>query len=120
MVHADFFAEVYEIVSRIPKGRVASYGQIAFLLGKPRSARMVGLAMSCAPPDPDLPCHRVVSGSGRLAPGHVFGGPDRQRALLEAEGITFRQNGCIEIGKHRWEFVRPENTIGVNDDADDL
>ncbi len=98
----SFFDRVYALVAQIPAGRVATYGQIALLLDSPGAARAVGYAMHAAPPERDLPCHRVVGRDGRLAPGDVFGGPDTQRRLLEAEGITFRENGCIDLKKHLW------------------
>lgn len=103
MNETPFFIKVYDIVSKIPKGKVATYGQIALLAGSPYASRMVGYAMSRAPEH--LPCHRVVNREGRLAPGHVFGGQDLQRSMLEQEGITFLPNGCIDIKKHLWRHV---------------
>ncbi|HEY3315313.1 MAG TPA: MGMT family protein [Bacillota bacterium] len=93
----SFFREVWEVVARVPEGKVVSYGQIAAWLGKPRAARMVGWAMHSAPRDLRIPCHRVVSQSGRLAPGW-----ETQRDELEAEGVAFRANGCVDMGKHAW------------------
>lgn len=101
----DFFQMVYAIVAQIPPGKVATYGQIARWLGYPRSARQVGWAMWDAPPG--LPCHRVVNRTGAMSPPHVFGGEGRQRALLEAEGISFTSDGRVEMGKHLVEG-RPE------------
>jgi len=97
-----FMKKVYEIVSRIPKGKVATYGQIAALCGNPRAARVVGWAMRHAPEHLSLPCHRVVNQSGRLAPDDVFGGQHIQREMLLQEGIPFRENGCIDIKKCLW------------------
>lgn len=96
------FEKVYEIVAMIPKGKVATYGQIATLLGHPRSARVVGWAMRSAPDDLVLPCHRVVNQSGFLAPHYAFGSQSVQRALLEDEGITFLKSGAIDMKKHLW------------------
>jgi methylated-DNA-protein-cysteine methyltransferase-like protein len=100
-----FYIKIYDIVSKIPKGKVATYGQIAFLAGKPRAARVAGCAMHMAPMERKLPCHRVVNKQGSMSPEHVFGGEDIQRALLAQEGITFQTNGCIDMKKHLW---RPE------------
>jgi methylated-DNA-protein-cysteine methyltransferase-like protein len=100
-----FFQQVHEVVARIPRGRVVTYGQLALLLGRPNGARTVGWAMQSAPPERHLPCHRVVRASGELAPAHVFGGAGVQRALLAAEGITFLRDGRIDLDKHLWEVA---------------
>ncbi|NEG69465.1 MGMT family protein [Bifidobacterium choloepi] len=84
-----FNAVVYDIVRRIPRGCVATYGQVAALAGRPRNARMVGYALHANPAEGEIPCHRVVFRDGSLAPGFAFGGPDVQRARLEAEGVPF-------------------------------
>ncbi len=97
-----FFDQVYRIVAQIPPGKVATYGQIATLLGEPRNARVVGWAMHSAPKELGLPCHRVVNKSGGMGPGYLFG-PGQQRMLLESEGVTFKENGCIDMSKHLWE-----------------
>lgn len=102
MNNSSFYQKVYEIVSDIPEGRVATYGQIAWMAGKPEAPRAVGYAMSRAPLELGLPCHRVVNREGRMAPGHVFGGEQQQRVLLEQEGVTFKENGCIDMEKHLW------------------
>lgn len=96
----NYFQKVYEIVEKIPKGKVATYGQIAAILGTPRSARVVGWAMKAAPNH--LPCHRVVNKSGELSPFYVFGDQAFQRALLEKEGVTFTSKGTIDMKKHLW------------------
>lgn len=100
-----FYHEVYEIVAQIPHGKVTTYGEIAFMLGRPRGARMVGWALRAAPPERHLPCHRVVNKSGELAPVHAFGGYDVQRAFLESEGVTFDQNGRVCVRKHLWDGI---------------
>lgn len=97
-----FFESVYEIVAKIPSGCVATYGQIAMMAGSPRAARQVGYAMSCAKESRNLPCHRVVNRLGELAPDHVFGDKSYQRMLLEKEGITFLDDGTIDLKKHLW------------------
>lgn len=97
-----FVNRVYGIVAEIPRGKVATYGQIAEMAGDPLAAREVGYIMSQVPPGLGLPCHRVVNRTGTLAPDYVFGGQKRQRAMLEGEGITFLQNGRINIERHQW------------------
>lgn len=98
----DFSDAVYEMVGRIPRGTVATYGQIARLLGRPRSARYVGFALRRNPqPGRDegaIPCHRVVFADGRLCDAFVFGGPDVQFELLREEGVRFveRADGAGE------------------------
>ena len=86
--------------AQIPAGRVATYGQIAFLAGRPRASRIVGGAMARAPEG--LPCHRVIYGDGRLSPPDVFGGPGIQRMLLEAEGVLFLPDGRVDLCRCRW------------------
>ncbi len=85
-----FADRVFAVVKQIPRGKVATYGQIARIIGAPRAARYVGYALR-ANPSPgtepgSIPCHRVVFKDGSLAPGFAFGGPDEQRARLAAEG----------------------------------
>ena len=104
MDNTKFFKRVYDIVSQIPEGQVATYGQIALIAGNPNASRIVGYAMSRAPSNQGLPCHRVVNREGRMAPDHVFGGQKLQRSILEKEGITFMANGCIDMKKHLWKF----------------
>lgn len=87
--------EVLEIADNIPPGRVVTYGQIAEMIGKPRNARLIGRIMSMADRYGEHPCHRVVNHAGRLVPGW-----EEQRGLLEAEGIEFLANGCVDMKKH--------------------
>lgn len=98
----QYFKLVYDLVSQIPKGKVATYGQIAAMLGNPRNGRTVGWAMRMTPDNLNLPCHRVVNREGRLAPGYAFGGQEVQRALLEAEGVPFTKDGRIDLKKCLW------------------
>ena len=94
------FERIYEIVKTIPKGRVATYGMVAMLAGNPRWARVVGYALHVNPEPGVIPCHRVVNRDGRPAPAFAFGGENVQRALLEAEGIVFDENGCVDLKKY--------------------
>ena len=90
--------EVLSVVSEIPEGSVASYGQIARLIGRDRNSRLVGKVLSLAEFYGDYPCHRVVNHAGRLAP-HF----SEQRERLLAESVTFQQNGCVDMKKHQWD-----------------
>ena len=98
----EFFEGVYKIVARIPPSKVMTYGQIALWLGSPKMARWVGRALYYAA-DESLPCHRVVRASGELAPSELFGG--RQRRMLEAEGVTFRPNGRVDLALCRYREI---------------
>lgn len=93
---------VYEILSaveEIPEGRVASYGQIAALIGREKNARLVGKVLSRAEQYGDYPCHRVVDHSGRLVPGWPA-----QRKLLEEEGVAFKENGHVDMKRFQWKI----------------
>lgn len=95
------FERIYEVVKGIPKGKVMTYGQVALLAGNPRWSRVVGYALHVNPEPGVIPCHRVVNREGRVAPGFAFGGTDAQRMLLEGEGVTFLENGLVDMEKHR-------------------
>ena len=94
----EFFTEVYAVVAEIQYGKVATYGQIAMLAGRPRCARMVGTAMKNCPEG--LPWHRVVRSNGEIASGVSF---DECRQRLLAEGVTFKRNGHIDMAAHQWD-----------------
>ena len=94
------FEKIYEVVKNIPKGKVATYGQVALLAGKPRGARVVGYALHVNPAPGIIPCHRVVNREGRVAPGFAFGGSGRQRELLENEGVGFIDEENVDISKY--------------------
>lgn len=96
------FEKIYEVVCRIPEGKVATYGQVAALAGNPRWARVVGYALHKNPTFGKIPCHRVVNRDGQTAPGFAFGGPNVQRNMLENEGVAFMPNGCVDLGKYQW------------------
>lgn len=96
------FSEIHRIVAAIPAGKVATYGQIAAMVGRPRAARTVVWALHNSSAR-DLPCHRVVAKTGKLAPEHVFGSVEWQYSLLSSEGITFRRDGCIDLQQHQWQ-----------------
>lgn len=97
---AGFFLTVYQAVRRIPRGRVATYGQVAALAGTPGAARAVGWALRAlrAGREARVPWHRVVGAGGRLSP-RAGGGEARQRARLAAEGVAFR-DGRVDLRRH--------------------
>ncbi|MEG0665562.1 MGMT family protein, partial [Gordonibacter sp.] len=108
----EFSDKVFTVVRRIPTGKVATYGQVARLVGAPRSARYVGYALH-ANPDPgaevnSIPCHRVVFKDGGLCRGYAFGGPAVQRTMLEEEGITFVDDDHIDMGACAWDGISGE------------
>ena len=103
---SPFYIAIYQFVSQIPAGQVATYGQIALLSGRPRASRIVGGAMARAPEG--LPCHRVVYRDGRLSPPDVFGGPGIQRLLLEMEGVPFLPDGRVDLSLCQWDGASRE------------
>lgn len=90
---------MYDVVRRIPRGRVATYGLIAAILGNPRWSRQVGWALHACD-RADVPCHRVVFADGRCA-AHFGGGPEVQRHQLRAEGVTF-VGEAVDLQRHLW------------------
>lgn len=98
-----FFERVYEIVKQVPVGKVATYGQIARLLGEPRKSKIVGWALHVNPYKGKVPCHRVVNRNGELSGSFAFGGLEAQKKLLEDEGIKFCENGIIDLEKYLWK-----------------
>ena len=105
---------IYAVVARIPRGRVATYGQIALLAGLPRRARLVGHVLRVLPSGSDLPWHRVVNAQGKISPrGDLLGHEDLQAHLLEREGVRFT-GGAISLARYRWQprvaATRPRRT----------
>lgn len=96
---SGFARDVKAIVSGIPSGKVLSYSDVAALAGFPAHARQVGKVLGAIGMDSDVPCHRVVTCTGRTAP-HWHS----QRQLLAAEGVCFRPNGNVDMKKCRWAF----------------
>ena len=95
----DAFAYmVLSAVEEIPEGRVATYSQIARLVGADQNARLVARVLSCAEYYGHYPCHRVVNASGRLAPGWA-----EQASLLEEEGVSLEASGRVSLKKYQWE-----------------
>ncbi|MDD3206298.1 MAG: MGMT family protein [Lachnospiraceae bacterium] len=96
------FEKIYEVVKRIPKGYVASYGQVAALAGNRRWARVVGYALHANPDSEQIPCYRVVTKEGRVSEAFAFGGSNQQIKLLEADGITL-VDGRVDMKKYQWD-----------------
>ena len=96
----SFYDVVYEQVKKIPKGKVATYGQIAFLCGSPRASRAVGYALHFNPDPYSIPCSRVVNRFGGLAPAFAFGGREVQKALLENDGVFVRDDFTVDLEKY--------------------
>lgn len=92
----SFFERVYEVVKSIPYGTVMTYGDVAKILGNYRMARQVGWALHLNPSPETIPCYRVVDRFGHVSKAFAFGGENRQRALLEQEGIIFDKKGCVK------------------------
>jgi methylated-DNA-protein-cysteine methyltransferase-like protein len=98
------YSRIHEAVRRIPRGRVASYGQVAFEAGLPGHARQVGYAMAALPDDADVPWHRVVNARGEISRRSSRTIGERiQRALLEAEGVRFDARGRIDLERYGWD-----------------
>lgn len=93
---SEFFNSIYEAVKRVPRGKVASYGAIAAMAGKPRAARAVGWALHVNPDPEGIPCYRVVTKDGRVSRAFAFGGENVQRALLENDGVQFDNEGKVK------------------------
>ena len=101
-MRSEFTENIYAAVRRIPRGRVASYGQIAATAGRPRAAR-VGYALHNNPDPGQIPCHRVVFRDGSTCTGYAFGGPGVQRELLREEGVEFDEQGRVDMSRFRWD-----------------
>lgn len=98
----DAYARIYDVVRRIPAGRVATYGQVAALAGRPGHARQVGYALH-ALDDIDLPWQRVINSRGEVSP-RSFPGPETlQRLMLEDEGVVFDADGRVDLERFRWD-----------------
>ncbi len=90
--------EILSVVEEIPEGKVATYGQIARLIGRDKNARLVGKVLRISQYYGEFPCHRVVNSTGRLAPGW-----QEQRFLLESEGVALKDNTHVDLKKYQWD-----------------
>ena len=98
---AGYRERVYEIVRRIPAGRVMTYGQIAEILGEGYTPRTVGFVMHAADEE-KIPWQRVINSQGACSTGRIILPPDKQQRMLEAEGIIFDARGRCDLGRYRW------------------
>lgn len=101
------FDLIYDIVRQIPKGTVATYGQVAALAGNRRWSRVVGYALHVNPDPEHIPCHRVVNRLGEVSKAFAFGGENRQVDLLMQEGVGF-QDGKVDLQKYGWKRMTLE------------
>lgn len=106
----SFYADVFDVVRQIPKGRVTSYGAIAVYLGTKLSARMVGWAMNAAhTARPKVPAQRVVNRNGMLTGKHHFETPEQMEALLKKDGLIVKDETIVDFKKHFWD---PSTELG--------
>lgn len=105
---SNFFEQVYQVVRRIPPGKVATYGQVALVVsGNPYGARTVGWALHALPDGTDVPWHRVINARGRISTSCLTHDADWQRRRLEEEGVAFDEWGYVELEKYQWEGPCP-------------
>lgn len=97
------YDKIYAVVRRIPKGKVATYGQIARLAGNPKWSRVVGYALHVNPKPYVIPCHRVVNRFGQPSRAFAFGGENVQIELLQAEGVEVCRNGTVDLSIYQWD-----------------
>lgn len=99
------FDLIYDVVKKIPRGKVATYGQIATLIGNSKFSQVVGFALHANPDQQAIPCHRVVNRFGETAKAFVFGGESEQQRLLILEGVEFLPNGRVDLSKCLWNCL---------------
>jgi methylated-DNA-protein-cysteine methyltransferase-like protein len=98
------YERIYAVARKIPRGRVATYGQVARLAGLPGHARQVGYAMAALKPGVRVPWHRVINAQGKVSLRRAGPGAGvRQRQLLEREGVKFGPAGRVSLDRYRWE-----------------
>jgi methylated-DNA-protein-cysteine methyltransferase-like protein len=103
------YQQIYDLVQQIPPGQVATYGQIADLLGLFGQARQVGYALHRLSPDSSVPWHRVVNAQGKISRSpHRLGSDDLQQMRLQQENIVFEQGERINLNRYRWQPSSPE------------
>lgn len=103
MVVIIFKDKIYKLTRLIPKGKVATYGQLAKLAGKSKGARVVGMYMRTNPDAPHTPCHRVVASDGNLTGYSGKGGVLGKKRMLLSEGVSFNGNR-IDLSRYQWKF----------------
>lgn len=98
LMDEDLIYEILSVVEEIPEGKVATYGQIASLIGREKNSRLVGKVLSMAEYYGKYPCHRVVNHAGRLVPGWP-----EQAFLLAREGVSLKENHHVDLKKYQWD-----------------
>ncbi len=93
---------IYSVVMSIPRGKVATYGQVAELAGLPGNARQVGYALRVLPDDRGVPWHRVVNAQGRISKRSAIDFEQEQRVMLEAEGVVFDRHNRLSLAEYQW------------------
>lgn len=99
----NFYDKVYEVVRKIPSGKVATYGQIAMLCGSPRASRAVGYALHNNKSPDEIHCYRIVNRNGCLARSFAFGGIEIQKALLESDGVYVSDDFVVDLKTYLWD-----------------
>ncbi len=103
MGEGKIFSAIYAAVCRVPRGKVATYGQIAAMCGNPRWARVVGYALHVNPQPGVIPCHRIVNREGRVSAAFAFGGENMQISMLRQEGVEVSDDGVVDLAKYRYK-----------------
>lgn len=107
----DIYERMKHVCGRIPQGKVATYGQIAMLCGKPNHARQVGYALRCQKAGKHIPAHRIVNAAGVLSGAGAFETYDTQKCLLEAEGVEVKKTDAgwkVDLKKYGWKNTLQE------------
>jgi len=94
------FDKVYKVVSRVPKGKITTYGSISKIIGV--DPRVVGYALHANKDSKNVPCHRVINSKGKISSGYAFGGPGVQRKMLEKEGVRFNKDDSVNLEKFEY------------------
>lgn len=102
MIMKNSYELIYDVVRKIPRGRVATYGQVALLAGNPKWSRVVGYALHVNPEPGVIPCHRVLNRFGEPSSAFAFGGINEQIFLLQDEGVEF-VDGKVDLEKYLWD-----------------
>lgn len=97
ILNENLIYEILSVVEEVPPGKVATYGQIARLIRRPKNARLVGRVLRFSQYYGDYPCHRIVAHNGRLVPGWID-----QKRLLQDEGVSLKKNGCVDLKNDQW------------------
>ncbi|MGD8868478.1 MAG: MGMT family protein [Gemmatimonadales bacterium] len=116
MAEEGIYERIYNVIRRIPRGRVATYGQIARLAGIPGHARQVGYALNALAEDSGVPWHRVINARGEVSKRSEPGDERIQRELLEGEGVRFDGRGRLALDRYGWEGERSGLWSGAQDD----